>query len=284
MRNKLISKNFLKLKRAFRKVRRSKRKRMIFLLSLFFIILILSFLIILLSSDRERAKLYAYTKMSNQATCHEDCFYKKNKLERELLENWDNNKSLFFDWQNYFSSSLEKNNGKEQEALLSLASKSSEKLKVLDYLASILIRDDISEDAKARIINIVITPLNDSRFSSYCLEMLHDSYAENLMSASLLCLSNMEEEVELLEVDSERIVSLILSNKYSLDFQIDLAYFYFSEKVLDMNRKVNNAKKLYSNSQNVFVQDIAVKYLITMQEEGYERLDLESEWLKLLIN
>lgn len=250
-------------KRIIKKIKKSnfyqKYKKVMLIASL---VLVITFLYVQvsLSSLSELRLDFLSLRNDYEASypCHEDCLLSRKKLRDKVVANFYSDKNLYLDWQKYWQDSLENKNYDLQKELLNIALALSEDEKISLILADSLLKADIDSQAKANIINIYFSNLDDSNLADYYFKVLKDGDSK-LRQSAVLAISNLADKEALISRERFLLIkNLILDQGTEKDLATDLLFLLFELELSSSEQARAALISIYENTS-----DRVLKYLIS---------------------
>lgn len=250
-------------KRIIKKIKKSnfyqKYKKVMLIASL---VLVITFLYVQvsLSSLSELRLDFLSLRNDYEASypCHEDCLLSRKKLRDKVVANFYSDKNLYLDWQKYWQDSLENENYDLQKELLNIALALSEDEKISLILADSLLKADIDSQAKANIINIYFSNLDDSNLADYYFKVLKDGDSK-LRQSAVLAISNLADKEALISRERFLLIkNLILDQGTEKDLATDLLFLLFEMELSSSEQARAALISIYENTS-----DRVLKYLIS---------------------
>lgn len=261
-------------KRIIKKIKKSnfyqKYKKVMLIASL---VLVITFLYVQvsLSSLSELRLDFLSLRNDYEASypCHEDCLLSRKKLRDKVVANFYSDKNLYLDWQKYWQDSLENKNYDLQKELLNIALALSEDEKISLILADSLLKADIDSQAKANIINIYFSNLDDSNLADYYFKVLKDGDSK-LRQSAVLAISNLADKEALISKERFLLIkNLILDPDTEKNLVTDLLFLLFELELSSFEQARVSLISIYENTSDRVLKFLIAEHLNSLGLKDY---------------
>lgn len=261
-------------KRIIKKIKKSnfyqKYKKVMLIASL---VLVITFLYVQvsLSSLSELRLDFLSLRNDYEASypCHEDCLLSRKKLRDKVVANFYSDKNLYLDWQKYWKDSLENKNYDLQKELLNIALALSEDEKISLILADSLLKADIDSQAKANIINIYFSNLDDSNLADYYFKVLKDGDSK-LRQSAVLAISNLADKEALISKERFLLIkNLILDPDTEKNLVTDLLFLLFELELSSFEQARVSLISIYENTSDRVLKFLIAEHLNSLGLKDY---------------
>lgn len=201
--------------------------------------------------------------------CHEDCLLSRKKLRDKVVANFYSDKNLYLDWQKYWQDSLENKNYDLQKELLNIALALSEDEKISLILADSLLKADIDSQAKANIINIYFSNLDDSNLADYYFKVLKDGDSK-LRQSAVLAISNLADKEALISKERFLLIkNLILDPDTEKNLVTDLLFLLFELELSSFEQARVSLISIYENTSDRVLKFLIAEHLNSLGLKDY---------------
>ncbi len=249
-----------------------------------FLVLVITFLYIQVSLSSLSELRLDFLKLKNDYEasypCHEDCLLSRQKLRDKVVANFYKDKNIYQDWQKYWQESLESKNYDLQKELLNIALALASDEKISLILADSLLKPGIDSKAKANIINIYFSNIDDSNLADYYFNLLKDADSKIKQSA-LLAISNLADKEAIISTERFLLIeNLILDKTIEKNLTTDLLFLLFELELSSSEQARATLISIYENTSDRVIKYLVAEHLNSLGLNDYSAPELSELEIK----